>query len=62
MELEKIITTLMRVETKGENTLIMADCIRALAVFSEEVKNMSKELEELRKEKEDNSETIHDTE
>lgn len=53
MELDKIISTLMHVETKGENTLIMADCIRALAAATGEVRKLQEELNELKDKKEE---------
>ena len=33
MELSKILNTLAMVSTKGEDTLVMADCMRALQQF-----------------------------
>lgn len=48
MNLEAIIVALLRVETKGESTLIMADCIRGLTAIQ-------------RQAKEEADETVHDS-
>ena len=37
IQLHKIYNTLLTIETKGESTLIMADCIRALGVFAKDI-------------------------
>lgn len=37
VSLQQIINGLMSISTKGNDTLIMADCIRALAVFSQQL-------------------------
>lgn len=37
VSLQQIINGLMSIPTKGNDTLIMADCIRALAVFSQQL-------------------------
>lgn len=42
-QLIRILNTLMLVETKGENTLIMADCIRALQQLAQELQQKQKE-------------------
>ena len=37
VQLSRIYNTLLTVETKGENTLIMADCVRALQQLAQEI-------------------------
>lgn len=37
ISLQQIIKGLMSISTKGNDTLVMADCIRALAVFSQQL-------------------------
>ena len=37
IQLSRIYNTLLTVETKGENTLIMADCVRALQQLAQEI-------------------------
>lgn len=37
VSLQQIISGLMSISTKGNDTLIMADCIRALAVFAQQL-------------------------
>ncbi len=37
VSLQQIINGLMSISTKGNDTLVMADCIRALAVFSQQL-------------------------
>lgn len=39
-QLVKIYNTLLLIETKGESTLVMADCLRA---FQEVIENMGEE-------------------
>lgn len=38
-QLTRIYNTLFEITTKGENTLIMADCLRAIEVLITEIKN-----------------------
>ena len=38
-QLTRIYNTLFEITTKGENTLIMADCLRAIEVLIAEIKN-----------------------
>lgn len=37
VSLQQIINGLMSIYTKGNDTLVMADCIRALAVFAQQL-------------------------
>ena len=37
IQLSRIYNTLLTIETKGENTLIMADCVRALQQLAQEI-------------------------
>lgn len=37
VSLQQIINGLMSISTKGNDTLVMADCIRALAVFAQQL-------------------------
>ena len=37
VQLSRIYNTLLTIETKGENTLIMADCVRALQQLAQEI-------------------------
>lgn len=37
VSLQQIISGLMSISTKGNDTLVMADCIRALAVFVQQL-------------------------
>lgn len=37
VSLQQIISGLMSISTKGNDTLVMADCIRALAVFTQQL-------------------------
>ena len=37
VSLQQIISGLMSISTKGNDTLVMADCIRALAVFAQQL-------------------------
>ena len=37
ISLQQIINGLMSIATKGNDTLVMADCIRALAVFAQQL-------------------------
>lgn len=37
ISLQQIISGLMSISTKGNDTLVMADCIRALAVFAQQL-------------------------
>ena len=37
ISLQQIINGLMSISTKGNDTLIMADCIRALAAFAQQL-------------------------
>lgn len=43
----------MKIETKGENTLLLADCIRTLAICIEGVEKMEIELETIKSEQEE---------
>lgn len=46
MQLQRIFNTLMTIETKGENTLIMADCLRALQQLSQLIEIIEEKEEE----------------
>ena len=46
MQLQRIFNTLMTIETKGENTLIMADCLRALQQLSQSIEIIEEKEEE----------------
>ncbi len=48
--LSEVIKALLTVETKGQSTLVMADCIRALA-----------QIEAEQKKEEEKDETVHDS-
>ena len=37
VSLQQIISGLMSISTKGNDTLVMADCIRALAIFAQQL-------------------------
>lgn len=37
VSLQQIISGLMSISTKGNDTLVMADCIRALAAFAQQL-------------------------
>ena len=37
VSLQQIISGLMSISTKGNDTLVMADCIRALVVFAQQL-------------------------
>lgn len=37
IQFSRIYNTLLTIETKGENTLIMADCVRALQTIIQEI-------------------------
>ena len=37
VSLQQIISGLMSISTKGNDTLVMADCIRALAAFTQQL-------------------------
>ena len=56
MNLDAIITALLRVETKGESTLIMSDCIRSLVAMNQKAKEETDETV-----KEETDETVHDS-
>lgn len=46
--LSRIYNTLLLINTKGEDTMTMADCLRALyKLIDEEAKNVKKEQEEI---------------
>lgn len=45
MQLQRIYNTLMTIETKGSNTLIMADCLRALQELGEKVQVIEEDSE-----------------
>lgn len=41
----RIYNTLCTIETKGENTLIMGDCLRAMQTLAQEIAESAKSLE-----------------
>ena len=45
-QLERIYNTLKLVSTKGEDTLIMADCLRAIQNLAQEIEIIEREMEE----------------
>lgn len=47
-QIDLVLTSLYRIETKGESTMIMAECIKLLASVSQELekKNENKNIKE----------------
>ena len=45
IQLSRIYNTLLTVETKGENTLVMSDCIRALQTTIQEIQQNTSDLQ-----------------
>lgn len=46
MQLQRIYNTFLTIETKGENTLIMADCLRALQQLAQSIEIIEEKEEE----------------
>lgn len=46
LRLQRIYNTFMTIETKGENTLIMADCLRALQQLAQSIEIIEEKEEE----------------
>ena len=44
LELMKLYNTLLTIETKGQNTIIMADCLRFVEQLSNSVKESNNEV------------------
>ena len=45
-KIDLVLTSLYRVETKGESTMVMADCIKLLAGISQEFAEKSEDRDE----------------
>lgn len=45
-QLERIYNTLKMISTKGEDTLVMADCLRAIESLAQEIEIIERETEE----------------
>lgn len=45
-QLERIYNTLKLISTKGEDTLVMADCLRAIESLAQEIEIIERETEE----------------
>lgn len=45
-QLERIYNTLKMISTKGEDTLVMADCLHAIQNLAQEIEIVEKEAEE----------------
>ena len=45
IQLSRIYNTLLTVETKGENTLVMSDCIRALQTTIQEIQQNTSDFQ-----------------